>query len=66
MPACGNTRDLFSTGLNNLCGRAFSTRIAHRDAKSQRLLLGRSVLRRRYVVVLMFARKWGGWYRVLR
>ena len=47
MPAWGqrrrldNTRDLFATDLNNLCGRGFGTCIAHQDVNSRRLLLGR-------------------------
>lgn len=47
--------------------RGFGTRIAHLDLKSQRLLFGSFGFSGGVMsVILMFAREWVRWYRVLR
>ena len=53
--------------LNNLRGCSFGTRIAHQHAKAQRSVLGRFGSREGFMsLILVFVRKWVGWYRVLR
>ena len=62
-----NTRALCSTDFNNLCGCSFGMHIAHQHAKAQRPVLGRFAAPRGFMsLILVFARKWVGCYRVLR
>ena len=55
------------TDFNHLREFSFGTRIANQDVKSQRRLLGTFRFSGGFMtLILVFARQWVRWYRVLR